>query len=347
MLTKKQIEEIREHLSKAQNPIFFFDNDPDGFCSFLLLQRYIERGRGVPIRSFPGLDKDYLRKVQEFKSDYIFILDKPVVSEEFFREVEKINIPIVWIDHHAIEKELIPHFVFYYNPLFNRTKKNEPVTALCYQIANKKDNLWIAMVGCVADQFIPKFYNSFRKKYPDLAVSSNSPPDIYYRSQIGRIARLLDFGLKDRTTNVMNMIRFMIKVKTPYEVLEENNKNYTMHKRFRQIEIKYRDLLKKASSIGRNKDKMLFFQYGGDLSISGNLSNELYYLFPEKIIVVAYIKGAKANVSMRGKKVREIIIEALKGFENASGGGHENAVGGQLNIDDLEKFRENLRKLIQ
>ena len=46
MLTKKQINEIREHLEKAQNPLFFFDNDPDGLCSFLLLQRYI--GRGMP-----------------------------------------------------------------------------------------------------------------------------------------------------------------------------------------------------------------------------------------------------------------------------------------------------------
>lgn len=32
MLTEKQISEIREHLEKAQNPLFFFDND-DGLCS--------------------------------------------------------------------------------------------------------------------------------------------------------------------------------------------------------------------------------------------------------------------------------------------------------------------------
>jgi single-stranded DNA-specific DHH superfamily exonuclease len=39
MLNDKQIDEIREHLEKAQNPLFFFDNDDDGLCSFLLLQR--------------------------------------------------------------------------------------------------------------------------------------------------------------------------------------------------------------------------------------------------------------------------------------------------------------------
>ena len=73
MLTEKQIKEIKEHLEKAQNPIFFYDNDPDGLCSFLLLQRYIERGRGVAIRSFPELDANYFRKVEELNAYYIFI----------------------------------------------------------------------------------------------------------------------------------------------------------------------------------------------------------------------------------------------------------------------------------
>jgi len=45
MLTETQINEIKEHLEKAQNPLFFFDNDNDGLASFLLLRRYIDRGR--------------------------------------------------------------------------------------------------------------------------------------------------------------------------------------------------------------------------------------------------------------------------------------------------------------
>ena len=90
-------------MEKAQNPIFFFDNDPDGLCSFLLLQRYIGRGKGIAIKSFPEMTDEYFRRVMELNADYIFILDKPVVSKEFFEEVEKFNIPVVWIDHHNIE----------------------------------------------------------------------------------------------------------------------------------------------------------------------------------------------------------------------------------------------------
>ncbi len=369
MLNKKQIVEIRAHLEKAQNPIFFFDNDPDGLCSFLLLQRYIKRGKGIAIKSFPEMTDEYFRRVTELNADYIFILDKPVVSSEFFDEVKNFNIPVVWIDHHKIDDLKVPDFVYYYNSAMKNPKKNEPVTYMCYQVANKKEDLWIAVLGCVFDRFVPDFYPEFYKLYPDLSVKTKDAYDIYYKSQIGNIIKMMCFALKDRITNVIKMIKFLTEVKNPYEVLEESNKNREMHIRFKQINKKYQKLLDKAKLLAnsdfaqfslpptpkeinlssrnlQDKNKLLFFQYAGDLSISADLSNELCYLFPKKIIVVAYITGVKANISARGEKVKNLILQSLKGLEGATGGGHENAVGAQVKIEDLEKFRENLEKLI-
>jgi hypothetical protein len=203
------------------------------------------------------------------------------------------------------------------------------------------------VVGCISDGFVPKFYSDFEKKYPEFSIKSKTAFDIFYKSQIGKIARIFSFGLKDRTTNVIGMLRFLMKAKSPGEVLEENSKTYTLLKRFSQIDSKYQKLLNKAIPIAKKSGKLLFFQYGGDLSISGDLANELSYLFPEKVIVVVYIKGLKGNVSMRGTKIRETFLKSIEGFENATGGGHENAVGGQMNIEDLERFRSNLEKLIR
>ena len=348
MLTQKQVEEIKEHLDKAQNPIFFFDNDPDGLCSFLLLQRCIGRGKGVPIRSFPELTSDYFRKIKELSSDYIFILDKPIVSKEFFKEAEQINIPIIWIDHHYAEKNKIPEFVNYYNPIFNNPSSNEPVTYLCYQISQKKDDLWIAVVGCVSDGFVPEYYNNFEKQYPDLTLLSRSKNafNILFKSQTGKIARIFSFALKDRTTNVINMLKFLIKVKSPHEIVEENTNNYSIHKRFNEINKKYIKLLERAIE-EENYGKLLFFQYSGDLSISSDLANELSYKYPEKIVVVVYITGIKANISVRGKNVREIVLKSLENIEGATGGGHKDAVGAKLKVEDVEKFRKNLNELIE
>lgn len=342
MLTKRQIKEIREHLEKAQNPIFFFDNDPDGLCSFLLLQRYIGRGKGVAIKSFPEMNSEYFKKVTEFNSDYIFILDKPVVSSSFFDEVKNFNIPVVWIDHHDVQVE-IPKFVHYYNTLLNRFKKNEPVTYLCYQITQRKEDLWLAVAGCISDRYVPDFYSEFMKLYPELAIEARDAFDIFYKSQIGKIVKIFGFALKDRISNVVKMIRFLTSVKNPYEVFEESGKNKEMHIRFRQIYNKYQKLLDKAKKLA-NENKVLFFRYSGDLSISSDLSNELSYLFPEKIIVVVYTIGIKANISMRGKKIKNLFLEAIKDIEGATGGGHEDAVGCQMRIGDLERFRNRIEQ---
>lgn len=343
MLSQKQIKEIKEHLSNAQNPIFFFDNDGDGLCSFLLLQRYIGRGKGVPIKSFPELTDKYFRKVNELNADYIFILDKALVSKKFFEEARKFNIPIVWIDHH-LDLEAngnLPEFINYYNPLLNGQKEAEAVTYYCYQITQRKKDLWLAVAGCISDGYFPPFYGEFLKEYPDLAKSSENSLEICYSTSLGKIIQLFNFALKDRVTNVISMLKFLMKVNSPYEILDENSQTYTMHKRFKEINKKYQLLLSKAKKQA-TESKLLFFKYGGDLSISADIANELSYLYPDKIIIVAYVSGIKVNISGRGKNVKPIILNSIKDLENATGGGHNEAVGAKVIVDDLSVFRKRL-----
>jgi len=345
MLNKKQVEEIKEHLEKAQNPLFFFDNDQDGLCSYLLLQKYIGRGKGVPVKTFPGLTKDYFRRINELNADYVFILDKPVVEQEFWDEVEQINIPIVWIDHHEIDKNTVPDFVNYYNPLFNEKSTNEPVTYLCHQVNDRKEDLWIAVAGCISDRFFPDFYEDFKKQFPELAIDAKDPFDIFYKSEIGKISRIFGFALKDRITNVINMQKFLMKSTSPHDVLEETSRNRTMHERYNQVNKKYMKFLEKARE-KKTEGKLLYFQYGGDMSISADLANQLSYEFPSKIILVVYVSGVKANVSARGESVRDIVLEAISGIEGATGGGHEEAVGAQMRVEFLDKFKERIDNLL-
>ncbi len=355
MLTKKQVKEIHEHLERAQNPIFFFDNDCDGLCSFLLLQHWLGRGKGVSIKGSASLEKEYFRKISELNADYVFILDKPKVSQEFFDKVNQINLPIVWIDHHALAQE-IPDFVNYYNPLVKKKTKKinflkeesiaEPVTALCYQVTQKKDDLWLAVAGCLSDKFVPKFYSRFFKKYPELCIKSKSAFEILYNSEIGKLALILNFALMDRTTNVVNMLWYLNSAKGPYDVLNENKKNKAMHLRFNQIDKKCKKLMEKAKIIGENCGKILFFQYGGDFSMSAEIANRLSYLFPEKIICVAKIKESKINISVRGENIKEAVEKSVQLLEDATGGGHPNAAGAQINIKDWEKFKETFEQLV-
>lgn len=346
MLNNNQIEEIRAHLEKAQNPLFFFDNDNDGLTSFLLFRRFLDRGRGIAIKSFPDLNVSYYRRVQELKPDYIFILDKPAVSKDFIKKVRQDNIPIVWIDHHQVERPDDPD-IYYYNPFYNDSSF-EPVSYMAYKVTNKKEDIWIAMIGCISDCYFPDFFKEFNKKYPELSKEDpKSAFDILYGSEIGRIARILDFSLKDTTTNVVNMIRFMMKVSGPMDVLEENSKTKQILNRFNEINNRYQMLMEKARE--DVDKKIIYFQYGGNLSISANLANQLIHEFPNKIVIVSYINKDIANISIRGNNntdVRSLTLKALEGIEGASGGGHKSATGAKVNISDLPKFIKNFEDLV-
>ncbi len=344
MLTNNQVSEIKEHLEKAQNPLFFFDNDNDGLISFLLFQRFIQRGKGIAIKSFPDLNESYYKRVKELNPDYIFILDKPLVSEKFLEKVKQDNIPIVWIDHHQ-EQKPSDDYISYYNPYLN-DKTNEPVSYLAYKITNKKQDIWLSVIGCISDCYIPDFYPEFTKEFPELSIKNpNSAFDILYNSEIGKIARVLDFSLKDTTTNVVKMLKFMMKVKSPLEILDENTKTTQILKRYEEINSKYQELMKKARK--QAKEKILYFQYSGNLSISSNIANQLIYEFPEKIIVVVYLNQEIGNISLRGKEVLKLTLDSIKNIPGATGGGHKDATGAKMLVDNLPKFKENIEQLVK
>jgi single-stranded DNA-specific DHH superfamily exonuclease len=340
MLSEEQISEIREHLEKAQNPVFFFDNDIDGLMSFILLRRYIDRGKGVAIKSFPGLDESYVRKVDELNADYVFILDKPVVSQDFIDEIDKRNLPVVWIDHHDVTNKIKGKNLSYYNPFFSKQKTNEPTSYLAYQVSQKKDDMWLAMAGCIGDNYLPDFVDEFSKKYNDIWKKDvKNAFEILYESEFGKLVIILDFALKDRTSNVVALINYLFTVKNPSDILVENSHNMNILRRYEHISSVYNKLMERAKVVARTPKKVILFQYGGEMSLSADLANELYYRFPGKVIMVTYVKGSVANISIRGNfDVRRITLKAVKEIPNATGGGHKNATGAKVMVDDLKKF---------
>jgi single-stranded DNA-specific DHH superfamily exonuclease len=351
MLTEKQISEIREHLEKAQAPLFFFDNDNDGLMSFLLLRRFIDRGKGIAVKGSHNLSRTYYKRIKELKPDYIFILDVPSVEREFLEMAEKDCLPVVWIDHHDVdigtEVPLISHSLFNYYNSYHNDKMNEPVAYLCYKIINQKQDMWLAIIGCISDYYLPDFYDEFGKKYPELSKKNPKTPfDVFYDSEIGRISRILDFSLKDTTTNVVNLMKFMMKAKGPMDILEENTETKQILKRYNEINLKYQKILKKAREIVG--DKMIYFQYSGGLSLSANLANQLSHEFPKKIIIVIYLSTDIANISLRGREIdiRKITLEAIKDIPGAIGGGHEHATGARMPVSSLPLFRERIEGLV-
>lgn len=349
MLSIDQINSIREHLENAQNPIFYYDNDADGLCSFVILRKFIGRGRGVAIRSFPKLDSNYIRKIDEFNSDYVFVLDKPEISEDFVKEVNSRGLTLVWIDHHDIPEsswESSYENFFVYNPSRNtdNRKSSEPTTYLCYKVCNIKHDEWLALVGCISDHYIPDFCSSFAKENPDLLQDCKHPFGVYFSEGLGEIARAINFGIKDSTTNIVRLQNFVLSCNSPRDFFAEVPGNYHLRKKYAELKLKYSKLITKAKECVDGN--LVYFSYSGDLSISSEISNELNYIYPKKYIAVIYRKQGVANLSLRGKNVKLILQNVLSKIPYSNGGGHEDAVGGRIPENELNNFKKYLEEEI-
>src|SRR3989344_1927941 len=125
------LQEIKKYLEKSDNPLIFFDDDSDGLASFLLIYKYLGKGKGIVV-THPILDEGYVKKVQEYNPDLILVLDKHKIEQDF---VDKVNVPVIWIDHHPI---VDIKGVKYFNPKLYKMKEY-PTSYWCYEIT--KENL--------------------------------------------------------------------------------------------------------------------------------------------------------------------------------------------------------------
>ncbi len=342
MLSEKQIREVRETIEKSDNPLYFFDDDIDGLCAYILFYQKYERGKGVVIKSTPTLDVEYLRKIEEYNPDLVVVLDKPIISQDF---IDKVNVPIIWIDHHTpVERGGVKYYV---NPRIREANVYIPTSSIVYEIIGGQ--IWIAFIADIGDYAIPPFLEEFRKKYPDLIGEEREIGRIAYETQIKKLVRIYNFILKGKTSEVKKCINILTKIENPYELLnkETARARYVM-KKVEKIEKEYDELLAKAER-QVDKDNFLIFTYPSQkISLTQELSNELSYKHPDKVIVVGREKDGEIRMGLRSKQKRidEPLKKALVGVEGY-GGGHEFACGGNVKKEDFPKFIEQLRKAIQ
>lgn len=341
MLSDKQLKQIKDELTHCKRPIFFFHDDPDGLCSFLLLYRQIHEGKGVVIKTKPNIGEMFSRKVEEYGADKVFVLDVAMVEQGF---IDAVKIPVVWIDHHdPLERQNVKYF----NPRLNG--ENIPPSYICYR-AVKKD-LWIAMIGCIGDWYMPDFKDEFCDKYPDLLDKKVKRPEIaLFNSKLGELIKIISFNLKGKTQDVMKSAKILTRIETPYEILDRTTpRGAFIYKRYEKVKSVYDELLKKALEKETN-EKILLFSYTEDkLSLTKELSNELIYRFPKKVIIIAREKSGEMKCSLRsgeGIELPPILEKALTGVEGY-GGGHEHACGAVIKKEDFKQFLENLNREIK
>tara|TARA_Y100000031_G_scaffold74146_1_gene81829 strand:- start:5699 stop:6724 length:1026 start_codon:yes stop_codon:yes gene_type:complete len=340
MLTQEQYQQIKEELDNCKNPLYFFDDDPDGLSSFLLLYRYKREGHGIVVKTHPKLDIRSVPRLEDYKPDKVFVLDVANLEQDF---IDNCPETIIWIDHHGpYEREDVKYF----NPRLQKKDDNIPTTCMCYNVV--KQDLWIAMLGCIADYHLPDFIDKFKKEYPDLMNNKKSVADIYFNTKLGELIRVFSFSLKGKTNEVMKNVKILTRIKSPYEILnQETPQGKFIFKRYQKMKKLYDELMEEAVK-SNPKDKLLVFTYDDNkMSFTSDLANELLYKHPDKIILVGRKKDDDIRMSLRSTKtvIPQILEKALMGLEGY-GGGHELACGASIKQRDFKEFVERMRESV-
>jgi len=342
MLQEKDVIKIREELDNCSNPLFLFDDDPDGLASFLLLYRYKGAGYWSFIKASAELGEEYLNKVFESRTDKIFVLDKPIVSQDF---IDNAKVPIVWIDHHPpVERDNVKYF----NPRKYDYNDYSSTSRICYEVV--KQDLWIAMTGITGDWQLTELAEEFHNKYPELYPDNiKRPEDALFGTKTGKLVRIFSFILKGKTSEIKKCIKHLIAIKSPYEILEKKTKEGKyVYERFEKVEKEYNKLLKEAKECA-SKDKVLLYAYTElHTSFTSDLSNELLYLYPDKFVIVCRQKSGEMRCSLRysNARIQPILDKAFNAGVKGYGGGHDHAVGANIKEEDFERFLEVIRESI-
>ena len=96
--------------------------------------------------------------------------------------------------------------------------------------------------------------------------------------------------------------------------------------------------------IGPN-DNIIYFSYAGATSMSAIIASKLYFENSKKLIIVAYKRPEKLNLSIRGKESLNVTKKILEKIEGATGGGHTEATGAMIPTTQIEEFEKLIKEL--
>ena len=145
----------------------------------------------------------------------------------------------------------------------------------------------------------------------------------------------------------MKYIKVLTRIDDPEEILGQTTaQGKFIWKRFVTINELYQRLWKDAREAVKDETLVEFIYDANVMSFSADVSNELIYRYPKKVVLVARKKGGQVKGSLRcGKhmKLPPILDKSLIGVEGY-GGGHEQACGFCVKEEDFNRFTSNLRR---
>lgn len=156
---------------------------------------------------------------------------------------------------------------------------------------------------------------------------------------------MFSFSLKGKTSDAKRAVKQLGTIQSPEDLLAPQTKEArTIVKNYEELIKSYNELLEKAMAVKAENNFAVFSYYDDKMSLTKDLSNEVLYRKKSEVVFICRIKEGQARCSLRSPShinVRDAFRRAMAGLRGG-GGGHEQACGVWVDLEDFSTFCQNM-----
>lgn len=347
---KVLLQKFKDYISSINiksNVAIVHHTDADGMSSGTITKISLERLNIIPKLVLPTskrkMTKELIELLNEYKITHLIITDLP---GESFQDIEKIpQIKVLVIDHHPVEKEIIPENILVIKPnLFQSQLQtfNMCATHICYlffsEIINITDLDWIASLGMIGDIC----YES-QKEFIDQVLRKNNidiKPDVY-DTEFGTLVNYITYADATKEEESYKKVLDALSTSNNYkEALQKLNE-------FKHIENTVKKYIENfQKDVEKINENLYFYEIDSPYDLGSMISTviSIKQIPRSSLFVLNKHFENKLRISARcqsgNQDMGKIMFKAQSLFENSNGGGHKPAAGGTIQQKDEKKFKE-------
>jgi len=339
-----------DNLKHEDNIALLHDSDADGISAAAIVSKAISKEK-KDIKLFLLQDHSANRKitdnfVKKLEDNNITKLICVDINLEDFIDVNKIKIPTLVIDHHqSNNSNKLKKFTIYKPHDVQEELEDSEVCAanLAYQLFNSRIDLsdidWIVSIGIIGDYTFKQekeFLENVFKKY-NFKTSEN-----IYDSTIGIAVQYITFA---------NCMQSDLAIEKALKAILESTKIEETIEKLKEFEIVDKEIKKTIDDFKKNKQELFedlfIYFYESPYKINSPVSSIISGWDINKTIITLQKKEDVYKISARRQdktiNMSKLLNEATNNLENANGGGHIPAAGGQIQTKDLDTFINKLK----
>jgi len=247
---------------------------------------------------------------------------------------------ILIIDHHRSSRDLNSLKTTYL--LF---EKGDCAAFACYNLFSKFQSMEkfdlltaIALVSDYGFQTNMDFILRIEKKYGLM------PDKVMWESEIGKLTKMIInvcIYFKDELKKLFEMLNRATSLE---EIKKLEKYSFEVEK---EIQKKQEEYFKKRETY----DWGYLYEVKSKFSIEGILINRVSDIEKSKLVVI-YGERSQNLIKISARRqdgkldCSEVLKKAIEGLKDASAGGHIPAAGAEVRKEDIEKFKDNLKRVM-